>query len=77
MPVHITLTESDEPVPVPDCNDLLLLRDALTDLGAAIRAHAEATHLPGAWGAVRAWDSVVYNAHGAASWFAKDEGLIE
>lgn len=62
---HLNITESDEPIALPDCEGLLALAEAVRELALAFRARAEDTHTRGDWGAVQFLDSAAYYLWGA------------
>jgi hypothetical protein len=73
---HITVTESEEPIELPDHDGLLELALAVRDLQVAFRARAEQTHTRGDWGAQRFLDSAAYYLWGAMGELAREEGLL-
>ena len=76
MPYHIVLQEDEEPIELPDTNDMLILNEAMKDLLEAFREEAQRTHSYGAWGAVKSLESACYYLWGAMGYLAKEEGLL-
>lgn len=74
---HITITESDEPITLPDCDGMIELHDALRALAQAWRAEAESTHTYSAWGATRWMENALYDLWGVVGELARAEKLLD